>query len=277
MPSARATRAAAARINVPLSSVSFFKVTSLLVNGFERLVVAANGTSNARWRGPLHPVRDDAANDRMIIGRISLMPWTEIEDFTLPATEGAAASEYFPAFEPAYEDELVRCWNVEVLAIHFLRLQLEELGNPRRDRVGWIYRPDTLLLVRFAPLQVASGSHQLLEDFGEMAGVQYDKPHAVHHSFVHACDDVIVHFVMCHMPPPDKYVRVVEHFLCQSMLRLRLRCRAHCEALPFRLQAFRDDRVNAVRIYAAYLIVNLLVLILIPYGNSYHRLSLLHP
>src|SRR4030095_7958811 len=157
------------------------------------------------------------------------MPRTEIKDFALAAVKGAAAAEHFSAFEPAYEYELIWCWYIKVLAIHFLVLQSNVLRKAGCDRMCWINDPNTLLLARFAPLQIAARTHQLFENFREVAGMQNDQAHAREYTLLNTFNYGVIHLIMPHMSPPNKNVRIRETLLRKSMFRFLKRRRCHFE------------------------------------------------
>ncbi|MNE35629.1 hypothetical protein D3C80_1294020 [compost metagenome] len=96
------------------------------------------------------------------------MTRTEVEDFTRSARIAAAASEYFSAFEPAYHNQLIRLWNIEVLAVHFFLRELNIFPNTVCNRMSGINHPYPFLLIGLTPLQIAGGTHKLFKYFRKM-------------------------------------------------------------------------------------------------------------
>lgn len=95
----------------------------------------------------MHGVADYPPYLLVVIGGIRFMPRPKIEHFPLAAMERAAAAAYFPAFEPADKNELVRSRNVKMLSIHFFLLKLYIFADSFSDRMAWkinVLMPDCL-------------------------------------------------------------------------------------------------------------------------------------
>src|SRR3712207_5951375 len=112
--------------------------------------------------GPADGVPHDALHVRVVVGGVLLVAGPEVEDPAEPAPVAEPAPENLAPAEPADEDELVRLGHVEVLAVHLL-FQLYVLPDALRYRVAGRHHPQPLGVV-VAPLQVAGGAHELLED-----------------------------------------------------------------------------------------------------------------
>src|SRR5437773_320172 len=122
---------------------------------------------------PRHRVCDHALNLGLVIDREFLVTRAEVHDPPRPAAIAAAAAKHLAACKRADEDELVRRWDVEVLAVHLLMRDYDRLRHAGRDGMPRVDGPDHLPLaagVRTPP-QRAGGPHQSLEDLREVAGV----------------------------------------------------------------------------------------------------------
>ena len=108
----------------------------------------------------------------------------EVEDLARAALVGGAAAEDLAALEPGDEDQFVRLRNAERFAVHLLLREFDVLADAFDDRVPLGDDPEPLLLVGLAPLQIAGGAHQPLEDLREVTGVQDDQAGAVEHPLV---------------------------------------------------------------------------------------------
>src|SRR5438132_9719319 len=120
---------------------------------------------------PRHRVRDHALNLGLVIDREFLVTRAEVHDPTRPAAIAAAAAEHLAACKRADEDELVRRWDVEVLAVHLLMRDDDRLRHAGSDGMPGVDGPDHLPLaagVRTPP-QRTSGPNQPLEDLRQIA------------------------------------------------------------------------------------------------------------
>ncbi len=184
------------------------------------LMLAEHHLRPAGRRGPHHRVLQHELDIRLIVDREGFVAGAEVEDLARSPMEAAAAAEDFAAGKPAHEDQRVGRRDVEALAVHLHVRNLDVFAQALRDGVSRLHDPEPLFLAGFAPLQIARGSHQALENLGEMAGVEDDEAHAVQHALIHAVDNLILHVAVRHVAPPDQHVGVVQHLLRQAVLRL---------------------------------------------------------
>ena len=198
---------------------------------------------------------------RVVVDRIVLVAGAEVEDPPAPARPAAAAAEHLAARERADEHQLVGRRDVEVLAVHLLRVDDDRLRHAGGDRMRGGDRPHQLALALVAPAQAARRAEQALEDLGVVAGVQDDEPHAAEHRLVHAVDDRVVDLVVGGVPPPGQHVGGVEHLGRQSVLVLLERRRPHGPEVGER----RGERaVDTVGVDRAHVILRALVHVLVP-------------
>src|SRR4051812_48879715 len=108
----------------------------------------------------------------MKINRIGFMPRAEVKDFSIPALPGTAAPENFAAFEPGEKNDLVRRWDDERFAVHFGILNFKAPINSRCDGVTGVADPKPFALARLAPGERTACSHQALENFRVMGGME---------------------------------------------------------------------------------------------------------
>src|SRR4051794_33304875 len=87
---------------------------------FERSRVPIRRRRTRRLGCPADRVRDHPTDERMMVGRVRLVAWSEVEDAATAALVAATAPEDLAALEPADQDERVGGRDVEVLAIHLL-------------------------------------------------------------------------------------------------------------------------------------------------------------
>src|SRR5581483_3489596 len=130
----------------------------------DRLGVAKHRLGPGHGRGPARGVGDHAPDLRVEVGRVALVARPEVEDLAAAARVAAAAAEDLAALEPANEHQRLGRGDVEALAVHLLLGQLDRLAQASRDRVAGLEHPDPLVVVGFAPLEVAGGAHQAPED-----------------------------------------------------------------------------------------------------------------
>src|SRR6185295_5987867 len=118
-------------------------------------------------------------------------------------TISEAGAEYLAALVPRDEDGLERLGNEKRLAVHFGRRDFHVFAEPGRDRVVPVDHPDTLQFARLAPFQAAGCAHEAVEDFGEMAGVEDDKPHPLPHVTLDTFGNRIGDIAMRGVAPPE--------------------------------------------------------------------------
>ena len=107
-----------------------------------------------------------------------LMPRAEVHDSPGAATPRAQTAEDFSTGKRADHDRFFRLGDVEVFAVHFFLVDDEVIIDVLHDRMAGARDPQHFAIVALAPLQVARGAHQLLEDLGKMTAVQHDQAHA---------------------------------------------------------------------------------------------------
>ena len=87
------------------------------------------------WASPSYRILYDLLNVFISECRIGFVTGLEIEDLSMTASPGAAASEYLAALEPTKENNLLGRGNVEHFAVHLLRVENEGLVNSCGDWV----------------------------------------------------------------------------------------------------------------------------------------------
>ena len=92
--------------------------------------------------------------------------------------------------------------------------------RPCGDRVAGVDDPEALALAGLAPLEVAGGAHQALEDLGEVAGVEDDQAHAVEDPLLDAIDDLVVDLAVGLVAPPEEDVGASARRSAQAVLGL---------------------------------------------------------
>ena len=95
---------------------------------------------------------------------------------------------------------------------------LDIFAKSRGDGMIAVDYPEALDLASLAPLERTGCSHQLAEDFGEMAGVQNDQPHAFPDAFLHALNNGVAHLAMDLVAPPEQYIGALQTHFGQAML-----------------------------------------------------------
>src|SRR5688572_26458008 len=143
-----------------------------------------------------HGVFDDLQDVLVVIRRVRFVARAEVDDPAGAARPRAAAAEDFAAREAGNEERTLGLGDVEELAVHLLAWQDEVVVHVPHDRVAGAGDPEDLALVGLAPLEVARGAHQALEDLGEVPAVQDDQAHAVQDRVVHAFDDLVRDFIV---------------------------------------------------------------------------------
>ena len=157
--------------------------------------------------GPVHRIAQDGLHISVVIGGIGFVAGPEVEHIARTPFVGQARPEHLAALKPADKHGFQRIGHAERLAIHFLLLQLEMLGQAPGNRVVPGRDPQTFPLARLAPGQVARGAHDLFENLGKMRRMQQDQTHAGPDRLGHTFDHGILDLAMGGMPPPDQHVR----------------------------------------------------------------------
>ncbi len=219
-------------------------------------------------RTPVHRIGEDLLDLGHMIDRIRLMPRLEIKDPALPALEGTTAAKHLAARKPAREHHVIGLWNVKILAVHLLDRNVKVRRNPLRDRVPGRCRKQALA-IPMPPAERHARPQQADHNLGKMRRVQRDQPHALQHMALHALRHLVRKRVVCPMPPVDQHIRVREHLLGQTVLRLRQRRRAH-EKIPVRAQKIRNTPMDPLRIDLPHFLLSLLMQIFIPYSYLDH-------
>src|SRR5258708_2084030 len=198
---------------------------------------------------PARRVGDDAAHLGLVVDRVLLVAGAEVEDAASPPPEAAAAPQHLAAGERADEDQLLRRGDVEVLAIHLLPGDREDLGHALRDGVPRRHRPDQLAQAVVPPAQGARGAHEDPEHLAVVRRVQRDQAHAAADPRADPVDHLVGHLVVRRVAPPRQHVGGVEHLGRQPLAGLVQRRRSHvglvAEVLAY---AGRDRLVHAVGI-----------------------------
>ena len=190
------------------------------------------------------------------------MAWAEVEDFTMTTTVGTTAAEYFPTFKVTQVYQLIWSRYIEELAVHFLFIQCDRWIDTLRDRMIRVNTPQNFLFVCDTPFQIAAGTHQLLERFGEVSGVQHDQSHAFLNTSYNGFSNIIINEVVCSVSPPQHNIGRVQNGFCQTMLILIQCCCAAGE--PFFGQSVCKYFVNSIRVYSFDVVADLLMYKLIP-------------
>src|SRR6266436_3028466 len=84
-----------------------------------------------------------------------------------------------------------------------------------------------------------------------MRRVQRDKTHSLPDAHQEALDDLVLHFPMCGVPPPNEYVGIFQNVFGQSVLWILQRGCAHVELVVLS-NAIRDGRVHSLWIDFAH-------------------------
>ena len=192
------------------------------------------------------------------------MAGSEIEDASVSAGEGHAASEDLAALVPGDEHGVVRTGDVEPFPVHLRMRQFEIFRQSGCDRMGGFHHPHAFPLADFAPAQIGGCSEHPHENFGFMAGVKNNQSHAGEDAFLDPVDDLVADLSVGAVPPPEQNVGIVEHFLGETMIRLFQRCRPNFK-IPFRVQEIRNRLMDSFRIDRLYSGTFLLVPELVPY------------
>ena len=87
------------------------------------------------WGDKAYRVADNGLHLGDMVGGKGFVSRLEIEDLSMTASPGAAASEYLAALEPTKENNLLGRGNVEHFAVHLLRVENEGLVNSCGDWV----------------------------------------------------------------------------------------------------------------------------------------------
>ena len=83
-----------------------------------------------------------------------------------------------------------------------------------------------------SPLEIARGAEYRAEGLGVMCGMQTDKAHpAEQNAALYLCHQLVVHFLVSHMSPPDKHVGIVKQRIGQTLLRIVKRGKADLKRL----------------------------------------------
>ena len=122
-------------------------------------------------------VGDHALDVGVVVDRVVLVAGAEVEDPPGAAPKAAAAAEHLAAGERADEDELVGRRDVEVLAVHLVRVDDDRVRDAGGDRVRGVDGPHQLALAVVAPAQAARGAEQALEDLRVVRRVQGEQAH----------------------------------------------------------------------------------------------------
>ena len=130
-----------------------------------RRAIGLSGTSprTPARRRPPDGVGDHPLHVGVVVDRVLLVAGAEVEDPPGAAPEAAAAAEHLAARERADEHELVGRGDVEVLAVHLLRLDHDRLRHAGGDRMRRVHGPHQLALALVAPAQAARGAEQAAE------------------------------------------------------------------------------------------------------------------
>lgn len=228
-----------------------------------RLTVPEDWRRAVDWVGPHCGVFQHTLDILVVVRRVRLVSWPKVKDPPAPAMKCTAAAKYFAPFEPTHKHQFVGVRNVEEFTIHFFSFQFNRFAEPRRNRMTGIDDPQSLVVIRFPPFEVARCPHQPLERFGEVSGMQHDKPHSVKHATNHTPNDFVRHLAVCHMAPPKKHIGTVQNRLRQSMLRFIQRGRFDYKRRVVSKDSC-DDFVDTVRINSLNGLMLLLVAKFIP-------------
>src|SRR4051812_42153348 len=96
------------------------------------------------------------------------------------------------------------------------KMVVEAIGNG----VCRIDDPEAFFFARFTPFEVASCSHEALENLREVTGVQDDQTHAFKNTLMDFGDDLVFDVIMRHVSPPDQDVGFGKDFIGEAMFRL---------------------------------------------------------
>ena len=166
---------------------------------------------------PTNAISDYLLNVFVVECGVGFMSGLEVEDLAVAACEGATATEYFAAIEPADEDNFVGIRNIEGFAVHFFIFEKESVLYALCDGMVGLYDPDAFTGM-ITPLQVTGGAHELSEDLGVVAGMENHETHTAENSCLYAVNDFVAYSGVTHMSPPNENVGVCKDFFCQAVL-----------------------------------------------------------
>ena len=130
-----------------------------LPNKFYWFHLPINRTFTINRHCPFHCIDDDSLDFFIMIGWIGLMTRPKIKHFSISTFVCTPAAEYFSAFKPADENELIWLRNIKWLSIHFFPFQFNVLWDSFSNWVAWIHNPKTFFFIRHSPLQITACPH----------------------------------------------------------------------------------------------------------------------
>ena len=160
-----------------------------------------------------------------------------------------------------------------MFAVHFALFDLKIFAQTLRNGVTRFDDPHPFFFRPFTPLEGAIGRHHTLENLGEVSGVQADQPHTFDHTLLNPVHDLVGNITVLAVTPPEKHIRVVQNFLCQTVFRHIQRSCGDIEVSGF-VQRCSHCRMDPLRVNPADPFFGLLVPIFIPDGNI--DLSVVH-
>ena len=102
-----------------------------------------------------------------------------------------------------------------------------------------------------------------------MSGVKNNDSHSSQHCVMYAIGNFIRNIDLNHMTPPQKHVRMIQHFLRQTALRHILRCSAHLDIVAF--QKICDCLMDSVWIKLCNILAFSFMLEFIPHSYMEHK------
>lgn len=214
--------------------------------------VLQNTAVCVRLSCPPDCICDDTPNMRVEVDRERFMARPEIEYPTTAAPECAPASKHFASMKPGKKHQLVRRWNVEGLAIHLRLRNFETRWQAFRHRMRRGNDPHTfrLALRLFTPCQIATGTHQSLEDLRMMARMKDHKSHSGENPSLHAVNQIVGYVLMGFVPPPYENIRRLKRLGRKPVIVIVKACRSQDES--FIGNPVGDRCIHAARIHGRH-------------------------
>src|SRR5262245_19426733 len=110
-----------------------------------------------------------------------------------------------------------------------------------------VYVPDALAFASFAITERTARSHEALENFRPMHGMQDHQPHPIEHPGMNAIHRFVANFVVRRVAPVKEHLRRRERVRAQALRRISECGRRHFE-VACGPQRFRDRPVDPFRI-----------------------------
>ena len=158
------------------------------------------------------------------------MTGLEIENLSEASVPAAARTENLTAREPAEKYYFVRLGNIKLLAVHFFNSKAEMSGDTLCDRMSGVDVPDSFS-VAVSPAEITGCAHKRFKNLGVVTRMKNNESHACKHSLMYFFNELIGNLIVCHVTPPDKYIRGFKNFIRKTAAALCESCGADIEIL----------------------------------------------